>query len=797
MKHLRVSLSLAIAMVLLTGVWTAAQPQRQASRACPPFHLRDVMGNIINPLAWEQELQEWKELMRDMGDGIEIDPNLYRMTIPPYSPKKTCGACHNYKKITAGYHFRAGSDSLHDEFAKETGELWSLSAGFAGKFNRMYFLQFPPKLFESPDHIDVGLHQWAARCGTCHPGGGPFEFDRSRHRLDDYWARGEATVDGDYYGARWDLSGALEADCLICHLKTYSYQTRYEQIQALNYRWAPTAAAVLGTVRYSVAGHLIDQATLPIVEYDESLFLPDGKVHLPIRRPDDRNCLLCHDESFVQKHGTTFGDTFSVDVHSSRGIRCIDCHPGGLHHNFAKGRSNELTVRDDLDGTAPTCEECHTRGTLAAPKMVHKGLPPIHLEKIGCEVCHVPTLRVQAIGMVDASMGRPVTIVSSEGPWFGFRDHQTLVPLWYADIRHVIEKILDEATDAEREGLTDKDGDGMPDFDTEEEIQKALRALQEEPDLADLQLVYVRKGEVKTFAQAFEAFLVYEDLPNGVLTYGVFKDQPTWRPKYGDVSEWRPVYARGEDGKIRAYNNQTAVWWGHKDGDRIVPLFLREITEAVDGAITDAWLEANPGKTRQDLIPAALAALRDPFLDGANPGEELAKDHNGDGKGEINTEAEIANFAKLLTEQLSGRRFDPLRPVLVSGSKVHDPDPDGKVTSYEHPQAKPMLWSVSHNVAPREDALGADRNCEECHSPESYFFYGRVVLDPYDTTTEAKQVKASMIELMDYPEAAADRSPVVVRTSQFFKWLIIITMTLLILHILADLIRRAIRKKAS
>ncbi|MFH1744026.1 MAG: hypothetical protein ABIH23_33900 [bacterium] len=814
MKHLRISLILAVAAVLLVPVLTTAQPKRQAPRACPPFYLRDTMGNTINPLEWAEELKEWKEMMSDMGDGIAVDPNVYGMSIPPYSPRKTCGACHDYKKITSGYHFRMGSDVIHDEFGKDRDEPCSISDGTCGKFSRMYFLQFPPKQFKDSNHIEVGLYQWAARCGTCHPGGGLLEFDRGGHRLDDYRPMGQAGTDGDYYNSHWDLSGVLEADCLMCHMDTYSYQTRYEQVQALNYQWAPTAGALLGIVRGSVAGALIGRASMPIVEYDTSFFQPDGKVRLPIKRPSDRNCLFCHDLSFVEKHGTTFGDTFNRDVHSERGIRCIDCHPGGLHHNFAKGYSHEVTVRDDLDGTGASCEKCHETGNLGAPEMEHEGLPPVHLEKIGCEVCHVPSLRVQAIGMVDASIGRPVTRVSSEGPWFGYREGQTLVPLWYSQVKETIAKILDESTPGEREDLKDEDGDGMPDFNTDDEIKKALETLADDPNLPEGQLVYVRKGQVKTFAQAFQAFLVYELSPSGVLTYDViYPERPTWRPRYGDVSEWRPVYAPDETGKIRAYNNQTAIWWGQKDGDNIIPLFLREITESIDGAIADQWLAMNPGKplvdivpiklmsdnpTRapEELIPAAISQLRPAFLDSGKSGEELAKDDDGDGKPEVNTDIEVANFAKILKEQLSGKRFEEVNPVLVSGSRVHEIGEDGTVKSYEHPTAKPVLWSISHSVAPREEALGADGNCEECHSPESYFFYGKAVVDPYDTTVDAKPVKAGMIEMMGYPDVGPDESPVVVRTSQFFKWLTIITMTLLILHILADLIRRALRKSS-
>lgn len=50
---------------------------------CPPFPLRNEAGEIINPL-----------------DG--------RNAGQPYSPRQTCGACHDYEKITRGYHFTQG-----------------------------------------------------------------------------------------------------------------------------------------------------------------------------------------------------------------------------------------------------------------------------------------------------------------------------------------------------------------------------------------------------------------------------------------------------------------------------------------------------------------------------------------------------------------------------------------------------------------------------------------------------------------------------------------------------------------
>ena len=55
----------------------------------------------------------------------------------PYSPKRTCGPCHDYDRITNGYHFQQGrtdgagkiviSDTFDPKFS------WNLSSGMYGK----------------------------------------------------------------------------------------------------------------------------------------------------------------------------------------------------------------------------------------------------------------------------------------------------------------------------------------------------------------------------------------------------------------------------------------------------------------------------------------------------------------------------------------------------------------------------------------------------------------------------------------------------------------------------------------
>ena len=59
--------------------------RRDFMSVCPPFFLRDEQGLIIDP-----------------RHGVNVQQ--------PYSPEKTCGQCHDYQRITSGYHFQQGKD---------------------------------------------------------------------------------------------------------------------------------------------------------------------------------------------------------------------------------------------------------------------------------------------------------------------------------------------------------------------------------------------------------------------------------------------------------------------------------------------------------------------------------------------------------------------------------------------------------------------------------------------------------------------------------------------------------------
>ena len=398
-----------IGLLLLLLVWligcegnlnpsSVPAPPEKADKAlgvCPPFPLRDESGNVIDPI-------------KGVNDKV------------PYSPKQTCGAsgCHDYAKITEGYHFTQGKgEAPPKEFA--TRYNWVTSPGnYGGNWcsPAPLYRQLAQKKNTDPRTIDMTSFDFVtATCGNCHPGGGPLEYDRDGKRYDEQMRDpsaglvpgGDNKLDGDYYRARWSETGVVEADCLLCHMPEYDIKRRNEQLANLNFRWAATAGAGFG----SVSGKISANQT-PLVYYDKSCFDPDGNVILHIA-PEPRNeaCLNCHSKPDWKKRGEAYSPR--TDVHMAAGLRCVDCHAAGSKapdprirgkeiHHFGKGDDPSGWVRNDLDNTVRSCESCHLQGWRNAPKATHEWLPPLHMEKLSCQACHIPVRAVKS-ALVQAS----------------------------------------------------------------------------------------------------------------------------------------------------------------------------------------------------------------------------------------------------------------------------------------------------------------------------------------------------------------------------------------------------------
>ena len=137
------------------------KPQTPAG-VCPPFKLRDEQGQVIDPV-------------HGVNDRV------------PYSPKQTCGACHNYQLITEGFHFTQGKgEALPKEYAARYN--WALFPGnYGGNWcsPAPLYRQLAPKKNAKARMIDMTSFDFVtATCGACHPGGGPLEYDRDGFRYD-------------------------------------------------------------------------------------------------------------------------------------------------------------------------------------------------------------------------------------------------------------------------------------------------------------------------------------------------------------------------------------------------------------------------------------------------------------------------------------------------------------------------------------------------------------------------------------------------------------------------------------
>lgn len=369
---------------------------------------------LVPQAVWARQHQDvW--LKNEQGDTITATVNF----VDPYSPKKTCGACHPYSNIVSGYHFQQGFDVMKDGYDK--ARPWILSPGMFGAWLPTAAAgRIAAKNNTDRRQIDLSAYDWigagkysaahkihSPSCGSCHPGGGPMEYGRSaagRADVENTLTAGEAAhanpLDGDYSSrftpdgkSNFRFSGVVEADCFICHSAAYRMTKRNEQLYARNYRWAATAGAGLGEVRGAVftyvnpsagPGHpdfskgVWNLSKRPVVAYnwsDRNLFTSEGKMKgsLIKKSVPSKSCLQCHAESEAKNTGTSFSP--ANDVHIKRGMACADCHPlvgdskaKRLSHQIAKGNSPIGHVRDDLDGRGmKTCVGCHVEGK-------HRGL---------------------------------------------------------------------------------------------------------------------------------------------------------------------------------------------------------------------------------------------------------------------------------------------------------------------------------------------------------------------------------------------------------------------------------------
>ena len=332
----------------------------------------------------------------------------------PVSMRVTCGKCHDYDTIASGWHFHSGTTNV---LSGRLGEPWVLTdnrirtqipisdRGWKGTYN--------------PSDVDLTAWKFLKKFSSHHPGGGYGEIEPSDEEED-----GESLV-----FMRSQISGKYEINCLACHHADRKHNQSDAALEAAkqNYRWAATVASGLATVKGSASQ--LDDMYDPefdgqkiITNYDKSRFNSEDKVFFDIvRKPPSNRCYFCHSTQDLQTPGDDEW-VHNEDIHMTAGMSCSDCHRNGADHMISRGdietlknphgSEDYLKAYDPKKFASYSCRGCHMGvtdsddpaarmgGHLGAPVPQHKGIPPIHFEKLSCTACHSGHLPGKKTGRV-------------------------------------------------------------------------------------------------------------------------------------------------------------------------------------------------------------------------------------------------------------------------------------------------------------------------------------------------------------------------------------------------------------
>jgi hypothetical protein len=333
-------------------------------------------------------------------NGIAIAPD--DEPAQPYSPSHTCGKCHPVARVAGGWHFNAGDPEVPPG---RRGAPWILSDPRTGTSLPISARGWPGTFTPS----SIGLTDWAfvKRFGghspsSGHsPGSGPGEPS-------------EGHVEESPESIRWRISGAFETDCMVCHSANMQHDPAEasRQIERENFKWSPTAALGLAVIRGEARSMPDDWDPLlppspdfpeqnpPAVIYDRAAFDADDRVRFDVtRRPAPARCEFCHSARDVSREAPSRW-TAQEDVHLRAGLSCTDCHRNDVGHRIVRGYDGEAAERNEPAVAVYSCSGCHLGvtgapdagdrlgGRYGAPRPEHRGMPPVHFERLTCTACH-------------------------------------------------------------------------------------------------------------------------------------------------------------------------------------------------------------------------------------------------------------------------------------------------------------------------------------------------------------------------------------------------------------------------
>ncbi|UCE98847.1 MAG: hypothetical protein JSV82_06575 [Planctomycetota bacterium] len=324
-------------------------------------------------------------------DGQKVSPD--DEPLLPFSPRQTCGACHNCDEIDRGWHFNAIDANIAPG---RLGQPWILVDAGTGTQVPLSYRSWRGAF--KPNQLGLTTWKFNQLFGRHTPGGGP----------------GELESDNPDEVVRGFISGKLEINCLSCHDAAPAHdQAEFAlQIARQNFRWAAAATCGFASVSGSAKSmpdtydplmpEVLDDPKLlpPTINYRRNTFDHKKRVFFNIvRKVPAQRCYFCHSNMDL---GGEEAEKWSTDedVHLAAGLTCVDCHRNGLDHNITRGYEGEASVSTNLLATTSSCKGCHlggeasslpTGGRLAAPEPRHAGIPPIHFDKLTCSACHSGT----------------------------------------------------------------------------------------------------------------------------------------------------------------------------------------------------------------------------------------------------------------------------------------------------------------------------------------------------------------------------------------------------------------------
>jgi hypothetical protein len=297
----------------------------------------------------------------------------------PFSLKQTCGKCHNYAKIAAGWHFNSHVPEVDPG---RPSQPWVLSDSV------------------TRTQIPISGRRWKGSFAPEDVGMSPWDFLKQYYSHFPGGSYGELPVTEPDAMIRKDISGNYEINCLACHHNSPQEEQSLAALQAArqNFRWIPAASSGKAVVN-GVASQLSNFFDPEFVEgitlsYNPGIFDKDNKVFFDVSgKPINDRCYFCHSNRDLRV-GEELEWTQDHDVHLQSGLNCTDCHRNGDDHMITRGIETEGL------GKTLTCQGCHLgspeetapqTGRLGAPRPVHTGIPTIHFEKLTCTACHSAT----------------------------------------------------------------------------------------------------------------------------------------------------------------------------------------------------------------------------------------------------------------------------------------------------------------------------------------------------------------------------------------------------------------------